>query len=483
MLPDPDMTHNPRFTGKLVSSGTRHFFFNTCSNTLDEISPMAAALLMEKLNRQGGCDLDRSDPSSPDMRPVIENPFTRKQAEKMLSTELRLLILETTSACNLHCRYCIDSGAYTLKNNQGESEMDEATARKGIDYLVGHSSGQPMPLAVSFYGGEPLLRFPFVADTIAYARSRKEREFVFSLTTNGTLLTEEQTDFFARNGVQLLISIDGPQHIHDRNRITQQGEGSYARIMNALETIRSRHPRYFETLVKCSVVITPGTDLAETEVFFRELGASLIVNGVDSYGLDPERFDLSARLQGYSALFEKLKENIRTCGLESFESSAYSSNLFRELFRPMMKRFTSTPPPARQMSLGQCIPGHSRLYLASDGTFYPCEKTAGHSVAAIGSVEHGIDMDKTWDLVERFYAAASLQCNGCWMSGCCPACITHLCAGENLSKDKLNHFCQSAVSWGESVLQIISSCKPPLAKQGGSNVTADDIPAGTSRNP
>jgi uncharacterized protein len=452
----------PRFTGKLVTSGNRHFFFNTCTNTIEEISSMAAGLLVEKLNRQGGCDLDRSDPSSPDMRPVIKNPFTRKQAESLLSTELRLLILETTPACNLQCRYCIDSSAYNLKNNQGIGhEMDEATARKGIDYLVGHSSGQQMPLAVSFYGGEPLLRFPFVADTIAYAKSRKERSFVFSLTTNGTLLTEEQTDFFVRNGVQLLISIDGPQHIHDSNRRTPLGEGSFTRTMNAIEAIRCRYPRYFETLVKCSVVITPGIDLAETEDFFRELGVSLIVNGVDSYGLDPERFDLSGRLQGYTELFEKLKDNIRTNGLESFESSAYSSNLVRELFRPMMKRFTSSPPPARQMSLGQCIPGHSRLFLASDGTFYPCEKTAGHSVAAIGSVENGIDPDKTWDLVERFYAAASLQCDGCWMSGCCPACITHLCAGEQLCHDKLIHFCHSAKQWGEASLQIISACKPP----------------------
>jgi uncharacterized protein len=115
--------------------------------------------------------------------------------ENEINNNLGQITLEVTEDCNLRCEYCVYNDIVKDSRNHGRKEMELSTAYKAIDFIAAHSSKQEMP-AVTFYGGEPLLRFPFIQKCVGYAHEVFEgRGVSFSITTNGTTVTPEISQF------------------------------------------------------------------------------------------------------------------------------------------------------------------------------------------------------------------------------------------------------------------------------------------------
>ncbi len=141
------------------------------------------------------------------------------QIDASIQNALGQLILETTEKCNLRCRYCIYNPAFDQKRNHGNQDMSIDVAYRAIDHLANNSSMKER-VAISFYGGEPLLCFPFIQECVKYAKKIiPEKMIAYSITTNGTLLSREMASYFEKNDIGVHVSIDGPQDIHDQNRI------------------------------------------------------------------------------------------------------------------------------------------------------------------------------------------------------------------------------------------------------------------------
>jgi uncharacterized protein len=93
-----------------------------------------------------------------------------------------------------------------------------------------------------WHGGEPLLA------TIGFYRvavklqerlnSERPRQVSNSIQTNGILLNDEWAEFFAHNKFAVGVSVDGPQQIHDRQRVTRSGKGTYSKVMRGVESLR-----------------------------------------------------------------------------------------------------------------------------------------------------------------------------------------------------------------------------------------------------
>lgn len=75
------------------------------------------------------------------------------------------------------------------------------------------------------------------------------------MTINGTLLTDEIIKFMKDNEVSLLISMDGPKEIHDKNRVFSNGMGSFDKIMNNINKIKVKFPEYVEKNVGFNIVM------------------------------------------------------------------------------------------------------------------------------------------------------------------------------------------------------------------------------------
>lgn len=450
------------FTGKLFFADQQYFFFNTIPGTINKIDDNIVPIFDEYCNPQGGFDIPRFSTNAGDLRPIIRNPYTSAEIKETLNRKLRLLVLELTSSCNMSCEYCINGVAYNQKDCLISKNLSKEASFNAVDYLINHSQDQVKPLAISFYGGEPILRYPLLKEIIIYAKnqaSSKGKEMVFSITTNGTLLTREIIEFLIEHSVQLVISLDGPEEINDRFRKLKNGDGTYHSIIKILQMIKDTNAAYFNLLVRCSVVVMPGANLTELASFFNELHVNLIVNYVDTYGLDDAKFRKTTYSDSIESLKNSLTERLLKEGAGILSDTSSHKDFSIALLSPMLKRFLEPKPSSQFMGLGQCIPGASRLYLSVDRYFYPCEKLAGHSFARIGNIETGIDEEKSEYLINQFYETANSKCTGCWISSRCSACLALAISGDHIDKKKFNHYCNGTKSWGVSNLKMMAKAK------------------------
>lgn len=89
----------------------------------------------------------------------IEHPET-ENLHLLAEHYMGNLILQVTQQCNLRCKYCAYSGNYYNRSHTS-NRMDFETAKKAIDFYLKRSEKADQ-LALSFYGGEPLLEFGYI---------------------------------------------------------------------------------------------------------------------------------------------------------------------------------------------------------------------------------------------------------------------------------------------------------------------------------
>nr|WP_321455577.1 radical SAM protein [uncultured Cohaesibacter sp.] len=391
------------------------------------------------------------------MSPRIVNPYEAEKISNSLQSRLRLLILELTQNCNLACAYCIDGDAYQQKNCMTRQNMRRRDAFRAVDLLFERSSEQKNPLSISFYGGEPLLRFHLLRDVVAYARKRgevEERQLVFGMTTNGTLFDERIIDFLADNEVHCLISLDGTATIHDSFRRSRKGEATFNKVMAGLDLIRLRRPEYYQRFIQISVVVMPTADLDALQVFFDALDLPMKANFVESYGLDLEngaaKIDVGSIAAG---LRTRMQEN----GPDYIESARSDRDFAACLLRSLIGRMQGDGKSV-ECGLGQCIPGVSRLLMAADGWFYPCEKLAGHSFARIGHIGSKkalLEEERVNRLVQDFYDLAERKCDGCWLAPRCSMCLALCVSGDLVSEDKFDYCCRGQRAGGNFGVEFL----------------------------
>jgi len=147
------------------------------------------------------------------------------------ATSLHIFVL--TTACNLRCVYCQAQD----QKNQEKCMMDIETARKAVDTAL-QSPEQDMTF--EFQGGEPLLNFAVLKEIVSYTEEhRGSKRIGFTLVSNLALLTDEILDFLMEHQVSICTSIDGPRSVHDLNRHTITGAGSYELMRKGINTLQA----------------------------------------------------------------------------------------------------------------------------------------------------------------------------------------------------------------------------------------------------
>ena len=74
--------------------------------------------------------------------------------------------------------------------------MSFETGKQALEFLIANS-GTRRNLEVDFFGGEPLVNWEVCKQLVEYARKREKeanKNFRFTMTTNGVLLTDEVTE-------------------------------------------------------------------------------------------------------------------------------------------------------------------------------------------------------------------------------------------------------------------------------------------------
>ena len=155
---------------------------------------------------------------SDDIFEVVAKQFKARQSV------IKAVCLHVAHSCNLRCRYCFaDEGAY---KGSGKAIMSYETAVKAIEFLIANS-GTRKNLEVDFFGGEPLLNWDVVKKTVEYGLVRGkecDKNFRFTLTTNGILLDDEVIEFSNKYMSNVVLSLDGRPEINDKMRVTPNGK-------------------------------------------------------------------------------------------------------------------------------------------------------------------------------------------------------------------------------------------------------------------
>jgi uncharacterized protein len=145
-------------------------------------------------------------------------------------TVVKALCLHIAHDCNLACRYCFaEEGEYHGRR----ALMSYEVGKKALDFLIANS-GNRRNLEVDFFGGEPLMNWQVVKDLVAYGREQEKKynkNFRFTITTNGVLLNDEVMEFCNREMANVVLSIDGRKEVHDFMRPFRKGKGSYDLIV------------------------------------------------------------------------------------------------------------------------------------------------------------------------------------------------------------------------------------------------------------
>jgi His-Xaa-Ser system radical SAM maturase HxsB len=146
-----------------------------------------------------------------------------------------LHIFVVSLRCDHSCPYCQVSRQSLDKSR---FDMTDETAMLAIERLFESSSPA---LTVEFQGGEPLLAFEkikLITENIAERNETERRKITFSITTTLHFVTDEILEFFKNFEFQVSTSLDGPDWLHDKNRI-KQGGGSHAKTIENLEKTRA----------------------------------------------------------------------------------------------------------------------------------------------------------------------------------------------------------------------------------------------------
>jgi len=141
------------------------------------------------------------------------------------------------SACNLDCSYCYYLDKESIYGGREPKMSDELLERYIRQYIEGNRVDT---VTFTWHGGEPMLAgLDFYRRAVAlqkkYARGKRIEN---SLQTNATLIDDAWCDFLRENGFLVGVSIDGPQSIHDGNRLDKGGRPTFDRVMQAIERMR-----------------------------------------------------------------------------------------------------------------------------------------------------------------------------------------------------------------------------------------------------
>ncbi|MGD1928393.1 MAG: radical SAM protein [Leptolyngbyaceae cyanobacterium] len=317
---------------------------------------------------------------------------------------LRALSLAIAQKCNLGCTYC-----YAQAGDFGDvaKSMSWEVAEAAVERLF--EDTQPGDrVNLSFMGGEPLINRPLIykvtelAMAIAQARQVKVG---FGITTNGTLLTAADADFFERYGFAVTVSLDGVGATHDRLRPFKGGGGSYDRILANLEPLLSRAR---QMSVSARVTVTP------QNLNLRETLQDLIDLGFHSVGFSPMLSSPTGKAEMDTADLDIMLQQMIECGQE-FERQTLAgrrypfSNLTMAL--QQIHRGTHRPYP--------CGAGAGYMGVSADGNLWACHRFVNDAAGLMGNLEDGLNRDVQNQWLAARQVDRQEPCKSCWARYLC----------------------------------------------------------------
>ena len=345
---------------------------------------------------------------APDKYEHLAKDFRKK------NFKIKALCLHVAHTCNLNCSYCFASQG---KYHGERAIMSYEVGKKAIDFLI-ENSGFHKNLDIDFFGGEPLMNWDVVKQTVDYCRSiEKEagKNFRFTVTTNGMLIDDEVIDYCNKEMSNVVLSLDGRKEVHDRTRVDYAGNGSWERIVPKFKKlVDARGGKNYYMRGTFTHLNTDFTNdiFTMADLGFRELSMEPVVaKPGDPLALTEE--DLPVLKEEYELLAKEMLRREETG--DGFTFYHYMIDL--------------TSGPCIYKRISGCGSGTEYMAVTPWGDLYPCHQFVGEEEYKLGDIWNGVTEKDKQDEFRYCNAYARPDCADCWAklycSGGCAANAYH----------------------------------------------------------
>jgi uncharacterized protein len=320
------------------------------------------------------------------------------------SPPLYALSLAIAQKCNMGCTYCYaDQGDF----GGPSKNMSIESALKAINLLV-RDCPEGGTVQLTFLGGEPLINRKAIHEAVRYAETitkEKNIQVKYSITTNGTLLTEEDANFFETYGFAVTISLDGLKEAHDLQRPMKGGKGSFDRVMANIRPLLALQKNM---QVSARVTVTPeNTNLAEALDEFVQMG-------FHSVGFSPLLRSSNGQGEMTSESLAVMLENMIACGL-TFEKNILAGKRYP---------FLNMVNALKEISKGThrpypCGAGAGYMGVSADEELFACHRFVNEEAGYMGDLTNGVNTAVQNNWLASRHVHTQQPCSQCWARYLC----------------------------------------------------------------
>ena len=380
------------------------------------------ALMLDKYSSDSSIDLQAIEDTFSDIEELktAGKLFTEDVYENMAfdfkkrSTAVKALCLHVAHTCNLNCDYCFASQG---KYHGERAIMSLEVGKQAIDFLIKNSLNHKN-LEVDFFGGEPLMNFNVVKQIVEYARTKEKefnKNFRFTLTTNGMLINDDVIDFANRECDNVVLSLDGRKEINDKSRKTVAGVGSYDIIVPKFQKfVKARGDKSY---------YIRGTFTHNNPDFTKDL-FHMADLGFTELSMEPVVCDPSDPYALTEADLPILFEQYEILAKDMLRRKKEGKPI---LFYHYMIDLEGGPCIYKRIS--GCGSGTEYMAVTPWGELFPCHQFVGDPKYSMGDIYTGVKNTELRDEFKLCNAYARPDCKDCWAklycSGGCAANAYH----------------------------------------------------------
>ena len=325
-------------------------------------------------------------------------------ASMMENAPVKSMCLNIAHDCNLRCEYC-----FAAKGDFGRGRMlmPFEVGKKAIDFLIEKSENRHN-LEVDFFGGEPLMNFEVVKQVVDYARSiekKYNKNFRFTITTNGILLTDDKIEYINREMSNCVLSLDGRKAVNDLLRVRADGTGSYDSIVPKFQKLVAT--RGDKDYYARGTFTTHNLDFTNDVLHMVDLG-------FDQISVEPVvsdiKLDYSIKEADLPRVFEEYEHLSKV--IIDHRKNGKGFNFFHFMIDLQQG-------PCAIKRLRGCGCGNEYIAVTPEGDIFPCHQFVGDDKWKMGNV-----LDGTFDLCRKHdFALANVyskpECKNCWAKFYC----------------------------------------------------------------